>query len=356
MANLDFASIYKEDKFDYIHSHARNFNSAIEIEGENFSQILDSIRREAISIVKRDVENFRKIEDFIAKEQIAKFKKFNVPIPKQFTTEDRHGLKNYMEFLKETLEQEGVTSLSSIVKFKSNLISIKKIGDGALSRRKKIVTDLFGAGKEFKSLDAKQKAEVKKLEKDITKEINELAENFAQYLESLVLYVLKILDPHASNADKQSNKKISAAKDLLNTFKKLNVNVKDVSIQDIEKQITSMGPERFFSTFLNDSTAKTFFNGILKNVQANSNLGELYEGALADTIISVTADEGKERVLSVFEKGDVKEVGDIEGVKDNVTMDLQFIKQQTVLGKIIFGASLKLRNPGKITSSMSQDR
>jgi len=356
MANLDFGSIYKKLEFDYIHSNAKNFNSSVETQGESFSLILKTIKNEAVKTIERDIKNFRKIEDTIAKEQLKKFKDAGIDIPKEFSSPDRYGLRNYMQYLKDKLETEGVTSLSSIVKFKTNLISIKKIGTDFLRKREEITQKLFGSTTEYKDLNKKQQKEVQNLEKDITEEINKLAVDLAKYLESVVLYVLSVLDPHVPDAEKPSKKKTTAATQLLNTFSKMGINLKNVSIEDIENRITTMGVPQFLSTFLDDSKAKTFFGGILTNLQTNSNLGEFYEGALVVSLIDTTADAAGEEALSVFDKGDIKEVGDIPGVKDNVTMDLQFVKQNTDLGNIIFGASLKLRSKKIIGTTMSQNK
>jgi hypothetical protein len=356
MANLDFGSIYKELEFDYIHSNAKNFNSSVESQGDSFSLILKSIKNEAVKTIQRDIKNFRKIENIIAQDQLKKFKDANIEIPKEFSTPDRHGLRNYMEYLKNKLENEGVSSLSSIIKFKTNLISIKKIGTSFLETRERITKKLFGDKTEYKDLNKKQQKEVQKLEKDITEEINKLAVDLAKYLESIILYILNILDPHVQNTEKTSNKKITAAKQLLSTFSQMGINLKNVSIEDIENIITSMGVPQFLSTFLDDSKAKTFFGGILTKLQTNSNLGEFYEGALVDSLIVTTADIAGKKALSVFDKGDIKEVGDISAIKDNVTMDLQFVRKDTNFGNIVFGASLKLRSAKKIGTTMSEKR
>lgn len=361
MANLDFNSIYREDKFDYIHSHAKNFNSFIEMKGENFDAILKDIKNNLVKVLKQDIENFRKIEDFIAEKQIEKFKNNNIPIPSEFNSHDRHGLKNYMTFLTKVLKGKGVTPLSSIVKFKTNMIVIKEQADSFLGTRKRLVNKIF-PGKEFEDLTTKQQKEISdnakivQKRKELEKKVKELVEGLAQYLHSLIIFVLTIYDPHQGKAFVEDNTMIAAAKGLQQLFISLgitNLNSKTI-IQDIERSIRNLGPETFLATFLDNSKAKDFFQGVGDKVNANANLGIIFEEALRDAFKNAVVEDLKGRVISVFDKGDVSGVGSTQFIRDNVTMDLQLIKQDTDLGRIRFGASLKLRGKDTINSSMEE--
>lgn len=362
MSKLDFNSIYKEHKFDYIHSHVRNFNKALDLEGQDFGQILKEIKQRAFETIRRDIKNFRSIEDSIAKSQIQKFKQSGVPVPKEFTSPDKDGFKNYMTFLKEYLGKTGVTPASSIVQFKSNTSNTREMGKSVLKAREKIIEKMFGKGKEFKNLNTKEKNLIKEAEKKVKKEekkfldhTDHLTNRLAAYIESIIIFSLRLYDPHRNMIIIEDNTMNKSAKELLSTFKALNINLKNVSIENIKKSITNLGAEKFLSTFLAESEAKDFLGGLVDGVNANSNLGNLYELALVETLKELVREQSKEKIIAVFNEGDIKTLGTAE-IKKFSTIDIQFIKQDTEHGNISFGATLKLKDKPDIDTTTEESR
>lgn len=360
MSKLDFGSIYKEQRADYIHSHAKNFHGFIETKGGDFTSVLKDIKNDLIKILERDIENFRAIEDLIAEQQIKKFKDNGIPIPSAFNTHDRHGLKNYMSFITKVLKEQGVTPLTAIVKFKTNMIEIKKEGDKYLEKAKALSKKMFG--KEFKTLNKQQQKEIEKeleLErKKMETNVNKLMEGIAEYLNSLIIFLLTIYDPHQNKSLVNDNTLNTSAERILKIFESLGIKRLQGQklIKDIEDAIKRLGPEKFLATFLDDSNTKNFFEGIGKNVQANQFLGILFEEAFKKAFTGAVIEGIKGEMVSVFDKGDIVAMGSDQDTRTAVTMDLQFIKKDTNLGKIRFGASLKLKGKDKISSSSAEPR
>lgn len=359
MSKLDFSSIYQEHKVDYIHSHAKNFHSSIETKGGDFSGVLKDIKNHLVKVLERDIKNFRAIEDLIAEQQIKKFKDNNIPIPPEFNTHDRHGLKNYMSFLTKVLKEQGVTPLTAIVKFKTNMIEIKKQGTSYLDDAKALSQKMFG--KEWGTLNKQEQKQIEKeLElkrKKLEKNVNNLMEGIAEYLNSLIIFLLTIYDPHQNKSFVNDKTLNTAAKRILEIFESLGIKPSKGKkfIKDIKDAIKNLGPEKFLATFLDDSGTRDFFEGIGKNVQANQFFGVLFEEAFIKAFTGAVV-EGIKGDVSIFDRGDIVAMGSDQSTREATTMDVQFIKKDTNLGKIRFGASLKLRGKDKISSSVAESR
>jgi hypothetical protein len=314
MSKLDFGSIYKEDKFDYIHSHAKNFNAAID-KGKDvdFAAVLQEIKDNAIKIIQEDIVEFRAMEKMLAEEQIKKFKENNIELPPALKENPNEvGLKLYMRDLRKTLETTGVNSLSSIVRIKENMIETKIIGD----KIKDVSTDDVAKQifkKKYSALTKKEKKEVddaiQQSIKEFKQQIKKLAIGFERYLRSLINYVLSIYDPHRGIDQTESETEKTSLKQLIELFEALGINLKKTTLKDIKQSITNLGPEAFFATFLSNSAAKTLLDGIVKDFNVNSNLGTLFERSLRDRLVQTSVGILKGKALNVFDQGDIEGTG-----------------------------------------------
>jgi hypothetical protein len=123
MARLDFGSIYKEEKFDYIHSHYKYFSQSMEKRGIDFDTILKDIKTNFIARLREDIEYFKKIEDDLANSMLQKNDNKTF---KDFPTPDRKGLLIYLKKLKYIMDQNEDTTATSLIKLKENSILLQK--------------------------------------------------------------------------------------------------------------------------------------------------------------------------------------------------------------------------------------
>ena len=114
---LDFGSIYKEERFDYIHSHVEYFEKSVEKRNIiDIQSLLKEIQDNFFAQVKKDIEYFKALEDNLATTMIKKNKGKTFD---EFPTKDRAGLLKYITTLKEITDREGDTAAVSLVKLGS---------------------------------------------------------------------------------------------------------------------------------------------------------------------------------------------------------------------------------------------
>jgi hypothetical protein len=180
-----------------------------------------------------------------------------------------------------------------------------------------------------------------------------------KYLQKLIEFIVEKYDPEKPGKDGEGSVR-TAAKQFLETLVSMGLDPKltgDALKKDIEDRILSLGPEAFFGTFFDESSAKSYLGGLIDGFNTNSNFGFLNEGAQLDTLANMQADAVAASVPYLLGSEDLKLSGGNSKVNMRSTQDIELAtKGGGPGGKVFFGASLKLvTKTSNISTGASED-
>lgn len=385
MSRLDFGSIYKEEKFDYIHSHTKYFHLSLEKRGIDLKNILASIKSNFIAELEKDIKRFQAMEDSLARSFVRKNKGRTF---KEFPTEDRAGLLQYMKTVKGLVENQD-NALNALIGLKNNSLFMlqesnsvvvaiealfkkytkdlptetrtRELGDG----KKKTTTfidkkELNNRLKENPELKKEYDKKMKELKNKAEKNAKSSREELEKYLKIVIEYTASLLDPTVETTVHSDRTLKTAATNFLNTLKEMGV---DISLtgpaleENITQAITNMGPTEFFSTFLNESKTKAYLGGQIYGFNTNSEWGTINEKAKIDAYVEIHANKAAHSVPILLGSKNIVSTGTNTLVNTSSTMDMSFArKSQGKTGEIVFGSSLKLvAKTSKIDTTIAEE-
>lgn len=376
--NLDYQNIFSISG-NYIHSNTSTFLASVKRNvGDGFlKEIIDSIKTELYKIISEDIKNFEIMEEKIIKEMNDKIKK---SANKNFSTYNSR--QEYLSYLNkfrndiENLESIGFSSFD-LIGFKNNLIDANEINKKVFSLVRQIVPQYSAIEAKKKSKKssstssstlAKMEAEAErvsqenpKFTKEVKNDIDKLTEKFnkeiKQYNQALAIGFSNIIKLTQSILDPNSSFSNEDAKSLKTQIKKLNQLYKSFGINkipegenvliELEKAINRMEPIEFLSRFYN-AKARDWLTYKVEALQTDSQLGFLFEAALADTIIKNLLSENSPYKYLTPNVDDVKLVGSSKNFRRVNQMDIQTLSSSSTNKGIKFGFSLKLKGTGDI--------
>ena len=372
MSRLDFGSIYKEEKFDYIHSHTKYFELSLEKRKIEIKDILNSIKSNFIAEIQKDIIRFQSMEDSLAKDFLKKNKGETFP---EFPTGDREGLLTYIKALKNITDNQEGTAAMSLIKLKDNSKFLIQESNAVIEATEKVFKDftkqvpkttrtrigkkgkpivttfidddeLEKALKEDKELQKKYNEIVKPLKQKIARNLKENRKNLENYLKILIEYTAGLYDPLRQVMVHDDKTLETASGDFLKSLEAMGV---DTTLtgkaleKNITQAITKMGPEAFFSTFLDESKAKAYLGGQIEIFNTNSQLGTLNEVAKIDAFAQLHANNVAHSIPYLIGVNNINDTGTDTFINTRSTMDMTLAqKSKGSSGQIIFGASLKL--------------
>jgi hypothetical protein len=358
---LDFKSIFDVDNPIYIHSHTKYLEASLIKENFSFIEVLQQIKLNLLTTIKRDINEFRTIENEIISAEISKYKDAGQDPP--FTNR-----KQYLEYLrnfKQTLDNTPGTAVFSFVNFKKGLFNSKEMIAKAIAsyekvlkeyekdHKTKLTADQKKSIKVFlesadRSLTPAQRKELEKIIKDINKQLTELSDQIAIYFDEVISYTRNVYDPHTGASSELDEKKIvTAAQKLQKILTDMGIkfdNEQKSFITDLRKKIQEMGVERFFATFFEGAKSREFLSAELENYQVGSKLGDVYEKAFFDTLTTMMKENFSKGEIPLFNADDIKLLGNVSTLAKVTPIDISLVEHtRENKNKIFLGASLKLK-------------